>query len=149
MLRKKYSEPAQPDGQQALLEFETPADQPGRKDPKQFFKKNWKKITEVVCAAAVAAAVLLPRKSAKPAQADVYYYNASAKTVWIYSRKAAGRITAVSPSASAYLGDSGRHQLHNCQLLGGIAAFQPERRRGAGGHPAAGHEQRSRGGADR
>lgn len=95
MLRKKYSEPAQPDGQQALLEFETPADQPGKKDPKQFFKKNWKKIT------AVAAVVLLPRKSAKPAQADVYYYNASAKTVWIYSRKAAGRITAVSPSASA------------------------------------------------
>lgn len=101
MLRKKYSEPAPPDGQQALLEFETPADQPGKKDPKQFFKKNWKKITAVVCAAAVAAAVLLPRKSAKPAQADVYYYNASAKTVWIYSRKAAGRITAVSPSASA------------------------------------------------
>ena len=32
---------------------------------------------------------------------DVYYYNASAKTVWIYSRRAAGRITAVSPSASA------------------------------------------------
>lgn len=32
---------------------------------------------------------------------DVYYYSASAKTVWIYSRKAAGRITAVSPSASA------------------------------------------------
>ena len=101
MLRKKHSEPAQPDGQQALLEFETPADQPGKKDPKQFFKKNWKKITAVVCVAAVAAAVLLPRKSAKPAQADVYYYNASAKTVWIYSRKAAGRITAVSPSASA------------------------------------------------
>lgn len=91
MLRKKHSEPAPPDGQQALLEFETPADQPGKKDPKQFFKKNWKKIT----------AVLLPRKSAKPAQADVYDYNASAKTVWIYSRKAAGRITAVSPSASA------------------------------------------------
>ena len=32
---------------------------------------------------------------------DVYYYSASAKTVWSYSRKAAGRITAVSPSASA------------------------------------------------
>ncbi len=32
---------------------------------------------------------------------DVYYYNASAQTVWIYSRKAAGRITAVSPSANA------------------------------------------------
>ncbi len=32
---------------------------------------------------------------------DVYYYSASARTVWIYSRKAAGRITAASPSASA------------------------------------------------
>ena len=32
---------------------------------------------------------------------DVYYYNQSAKTVWIYSHRAAGRITAVSPSASA------------------------------------------------
>ena len=32
---------------------------------------------------------------------DVYYYSASARTAWIYSRKAAGRITAVSPSASA------------------------------------------------
>ena len=32
---------------------------------------------------------------------DVYYYSASARTVWIYSRKAAGRITVVSPSASA------------------------------------------------
>ena len=32
---------------------------------------------------------------------DVYYYNQGAKTVWIYSRRAAGRITAVSPSASA------------------------------------------------
>ena len=73
MLRKKHSEPAQPDGQQALLEFETPADQPDKKDPKQFFKKNWKKITAVVCVAAVAAAVLLPRKSEKPAQADTSY----------------------------------------------------------------------------
>lgn len=32
---------------------------------------------------------------------DVYYYSANAKTVWIYSKKAAGRITAVAPSASA------------------------------------------------
>lgn len=32
---------------------------------------------------------------------DVYYYSASARTVWIYTRRAAGRITAVSPSASA------------------------------------------------
>ena len=39
--------------------------------------------------------------SAELSAYDVYYYNASAKTVWIYTRKAAGRITAVSPSASA------------------------------------------------
>ena len=32
---------------------------------------------------------------------DVYYYNETAHTVWIYTRKAAGRITAVSPSANA------------------------------------------------
>lgn len=32
---------------------------------------------------------------------DVYYYNAEAKTVWIYTQRAAGRITAVSPSASS------------------------------------------------
>ena len=32
---------------------------------------------------------------------DVYYYSESLQTVWIYPRRAAGRITAVSPSASA------------------------------------------------
>ena len=32
---------------------------------------------------------------------DVYYYNETARTVWIYTRKAAGRITAVAPSANA------------------------------------------------
>ena len=32
---------------------------------------------------------------------DVYYYSESARTLWVYSRKAAGRITAVSPTASA------------------------------------------------
>ena len=31
---------------------------------------------------------------------DVYYYSESARTLWVYSRKAAGRITAVSPTAS-------------------------------------------------
>ena len=78
MLRKKHSEPAQqPDGQQAMLEFESPAPQPEKKDPKQFLKKNWKKITAVVCVAAVAGAVLLPRKNAKPAQASTEYVEAS------------------------------------------------------------------------
>ena len=32
---------------------------------------------------------------------DVYYYSQNARTLWVYSRKAAGRITAVTPSASA------------------------------------------------
>ena len=32
---------------------------------------------------------------------DVYYYDETAQTVWIYTRKAAGRITAVAPSANA------------------------------------------------
>mgnify|MGYP000557869496 FL=1 len=45
MLRKKNSEPAQlPEARQELLEFESPAAQPGKKDPKQFLKHNWKKI---------------------------------------------------------------------------------------------------------
>ena len=74
MLRKKNSEPAQqPDAQQELLDFESPAAQPGKKDPKQFLKRNWKKITAVVCVAAVAAAVLLPKNSKKAVQASTQY----------------------------------------------------------------------------
>ena len=34
-------------------------------------------------------------------QYDVYYYSESLQTVWIYTRRAAGRITAVAPNASA------------------------------------------------
>ena len=32
---------------------------------------------------------------------DVYYYSESLKTLWVYTRRAAGRITEVSPTASA------------------------------------------------
>ena len=39
--------------------------------------------------------------SADLSACDVYYYSESARTLWVYSRKAAGRITAVSPTASA------------------------------------------------
>ena len=39
--------------------------------------------------------------SARLEQYDVYYYNENTRTVWIYDTRAAGRITAVSPSASA------------------------------------------------
>ena len=39
--------------------------------------------------------------SAERNKYDVYYYSESLKTLWVYTRRAAGRITAVSPSASA------------------------------------------------
>ena len=39
--------------------------------------------------------------SAELNQYDVYYYSETLQSVWIYTRRAAGRITAVSPSASA------------------------------------------------
>ena len=78
MLRKKNSEPAQlPEARQELLGFESPAVQPGKKDPKQFLKHNWKKITAVVCVAAVAAAVLLPKTSKKDVQASTQYVEAA------------------------------------------------------------------------
>ena len=78
MLRKKNSEPAQlPEARQELLEFESPAAQPGKKDPKQFLKHNWKKITAVVCVTAVAAAVLLPKTSKKDVQASTQYVEAA------------------------------------------------------------------------
>ena len=78
MPRRKNSEPAQqPDAQQELLDFENPAVQPGKKDPKQFLKRNWKKITAVVCVAAVAAAVLLPKNSKKAVQASTQYMEAA------------------------------------------------------------------------
>lgn len=78
MLRKKNSEPAQlPEARQELLGFENPAAQPGKKDPKQFLKHNWKKITAVVCVAAVAAAVLLPKTSKKDVQASTQYVEAA------------------------------------------------------------------------
>ena len=74
MLRKKNSEPEQhPDGQQALLDLENPAPQPEKRDPKRFLKKNWKKITAVVCVAAVAAALVLPKRSTKAVQASTQY----------------------------------------------------------------------------
>ena len=39
--------------------------------------------------------------SAELNQYDVYYYSESLQTLWVYTRRAAGRITAVSPSANA------------------------------------------------
>ena len=39
--------------------------------------------------------------SAELSAYDVYYYSESARTLWVYTKRAAGRITTVSPSASA------------------------------------------------
>ena len=40
-------------------------------------------------------------ESAELNKYDVYYYSERLQTLWVYTRRAAGRITAVSPSASA------------------------------------------------
>lgn len=52
---------------------------------------------------APAAAYRNDQVTAQPQLAphDVYYYSETSRTLWIYDRKAAGRITAVSPTASA------------------------------------------------
>ena len=72
---------------------------------------------------------------------DVYYYSESLKTLWVYTRRAAGRITEVSPSASAPA-YGGRHVLHAGQHGHCFPGVLPQRRRcRPGGHPAAGHEQ--------
>lgn len=39
--------------------------------------------------------------SAELSAYDVYYYNETARTLWVYTRRAAGRISAVSPTANA------------------------------------------------
>lgn len=75
--RKTASRRSCPEARQELLGFESPAAQPGKKDPKQFLKHNWKKITAVVCVAAVAAAVLLPKTSKKDVQASTQYVEAA------------------------------------------------------------------------
>ena len=75
---------------------------------------------------------------------DVYYYSESLQTVWIYTRKAAGRITAVSPSASA---THGRYPCGHQAISWAATAVASKvsslerRRRGRSGHSAAGHEQ--------
>ena len=57
--------------------------------------------TQLPCAPAAVYRNDKVSPSAELNQYDVYYYSESLQTVWIYTRKAAGRITAVSPSASA------------------------------------------------
>ena len=52
-----------------LVGLDTASAQPAPAGVKPFIKKHWKPITAAICAAAVAAAVLVPKNSAKPAAA--------------------------------------------------------------------------------
>ena len=78
MLRRKRPEDA--DGQPFLAELDAASAQPAEKGWKPFWRKHWKKILAVVCAAAVAGGILLPRFGAKPAQADTTYLEAAPET---------------------------------------------------------------------
>ena len=62
---------------------------------KPFIKKHWKPITAAICAAAVAAAVLVPKNSAKPAAASAQYVETRPeKRNIVNSYSADGTITA-------------------------------------------------------
>ena len=56
-----------------LVGLDTASAQPAPAGVKPFIKKHWKPITAAICAAAVAAAVLVPKNSAKPAAASAQY----------------------------------------------------------------------------
>ena len=56
-----------------LVGLDTASAQPAPAGVRPFIKKHWKPITAAICAAAVAAAVLVPKNSAKPAAASAQY----------------------------------------------------------------------------
>lgn len=69
--------------------------QPAPAGVKPFIKKHWKPITAAICAAAVAAAVLVPKNSAKPAAASAQYVETRPeKRNIVNSYSADGTITA-------------------------------------------------------
>lgn len=71
------------------------AAQPAPAGVKPFIKKHWKPITAAICAAAVAAAVLAPKNSAKPAAASAQYVETRPeKRNIVNSYSADGTITA-------------------------------------------------------
>ena len=78
-----------------LVGLDTASVQPAPAGVKPFIKKHWKPITAVVCAAAVAAAVLVPKNSAKPAAASSQYVETRPeKRNIVNSYSADGTITA-------------------------------------------------------
>ena len=76
MLRRKKQLPQEQSDQNFNLALEVPAEQKP-KGWKPFVKRNWKRIAAVVCVVGVAGAVLLPKKSVKPASADASYLEAA------------------------------------------------------------------------
>ena len=78
-----------------LVGLDTASAQPAPAGVKPFIKKHWKPIAAVVCAAAVAAAVLVPKNSAKPAAASAQYVETRPeKRNIVNSYSADGTITA-------------------------------------------------------
>ena len=78
-----------------LIDLETASAQPTPAGVKPFIKKHWKPITAAICAAAVAAAVLVPKNSAKPAAASAQYVETRPeKRDIVNSYSADGTITA-------------------------------------------------------
>ena len=93
MLSKK--KPQSKAGQEFLIDLETASAQPTPAGVRPFIKKHWKPITAVICAAAVAAAVLVPKNSAKPAAASAQYVETRPeKRNIVNSYSADGTITA-------------------------------------------------------
>lgn len=78
-----------------LVSLDTASAQPAPAGVKPFIKKHWKPITAAICAAAVAAAVLVPKNSAKPAAASAQYVETRPeKRNIVNSYSADGTITA-------------------------------------------------------
>ena len=93
MLWKK--KPQSKAGQEFLIDLETASAQPTPAGVRSFIKKHWKPITAAICAAAVAAAVLVPKNSAKPAAASAQYVETRPeKRNIVNSYSADGTITA-------------------------------------------------------
>ena len=91
-----------------LVGLDTASAQPAPAGVKPFIKKHWKPITAAICAAAVAAAVLVPKNSAKPAAASAQYVETRPeKRNIVNSYSADGTITASGGTVLAAGGSSG------------------------------------------
>ena len=88
-----------------LVGLDTASAQPAPAGVKPFIKKHWKPIIAVVCAAVVAAAVLVPKNSAKPAAASAQYVETRPeKRNIVNSYSADGTITADAISDRTFEG---------------------------------------------